>query len=439
MDAIISHLQAWLIHLLEPHSLAQLLVIITAAGIAYVVDAHLDRFVIGHPEDVGLRRLALRTAQRIVFPISALVGVLAGRAVLNALDWPVEVLNIAVPMMLSLAGVRLAVFLLRKSFTPSARLKAWEGLISTAAWTIVALHLAGWLPRVLAAMDSVAFDAGKMHFSLLSFSKMLLFLAVLLSLAVWIAGIIETQLQKAEHVSPGMQVGLAKVSKVLLTGLAVVIGLNAVGIDLTAFAVFGGALGVGLGFGLQRIASNFISGFILLMDRSIRPGDVITVGNSFGWVQSLRARYVVVRNRDGVDTLIPNESLITSEVVNWSYSDRKVRVRLPVQISYEDDPEQAMALMLAAAQKCDRVLPEPAPVCRFMEFADSGLKLELRFWLNDPEDGVGNARSTINLAIWKAFQETGIRFPYPQRDLHIKELPMPWMEVLRPKDDSAAA
>ena len=222
-------------------------------------------------------------------------------------------------------------------------------------------------------------------------------------------------------ISPSTRVGLAKVTRLVLIVLAVLIALNASGIDLTALAVFGGALGVGLGFGLQRIASNFVSGFILLFDRSIKPGDVISIDESFGWVEALHSRYVVVRDRDGVERLIPNENLITSVVTNWSYTDRNVRMKIPVQISYADDPEQAMALMLEASEQCARVLAEPAPAARLMAFGDNGINLELRVWVTDPEEGLGNVRSEINLSIWRAFKQHGITIPFPQRDVHLIE------------------
>ena len=219
--------------------------------------------------------------------------------------------------------------------------------------------------------------------------------------------------------SPAMQVGIVKFSKFFLITLAGLLTFEAAGIDLTTLTVFGGALGVGLGFGLQRIASNFISGFILIFDRSIKPGDVITIGNQFGWVEELRARYLVVRNRDGVETLIPNENLITSEVVNWSYSDRNVRLKIPVQVSYSDDPEQAMQIMEEAARRCARVLTQPAPVARLMEFGDNGIALEARVWISDPEIGIANVLSEVNLGIWRGFKEAGITIPFPQRDVHV--------------------
>jgi small-conductance mechanosensitive channel len=219
-----------------------------------------------------------------------------------------------------------------------------------------------------------------------------------------------------------MKVALSKITKVLLLTVAILAALTEAGLDLAALTVFGGALGVGLGFGLQKIVSNFISGFILLGDRSIKPGDVISIGDQFGWVRELRARYIVVRNRDGVETLIPNENLVTTDVINWSYSDNKVRLRVPVQISYDDDPEQAMEIMVKSAFANARVLNDPEPVCRLMEFADSGISLELRVWLSDPEDGVANIRSDINLAIWRGFKEAGITIPYPQRDVHLRHV-----------------
>jgi small-conductance mechanosensitive channel len=217
-----------------------------------------------------------------------------------------------------------------------------------------------------------------------------------------------------------MQVALIKLSKFILLLVAFLLALNMVGIDLTALAVFGGAVGVGLGFGLQRIASNFISGFIVLFDRSIRPGDVITIDDKFGWVQELHARYIVVMDRDGVERLIPNENLITNEVINWSYTDHNVRLKIPVSISYADDPEQALALLMEAAKANSRVLAEPAPATRLMAFGDNGIELELRVWIQDPQAGLANVRSDINLAIWRAFKAAGITIPYPQRDLHIR-------------------
>lgn len=378
--------------------------------------------------EFAVRHLALKTLQRVLLPVSMLVGVLVGRALLQHQNMPVDLLDLAVPLLLSLATIRIVVYFLRKTFRPSPMVKAWENLISTSVWIVVALHLLGWLPAVLDGLDGMAMQMGQKRVSVLAVGKLVLAVAVLWMLALWIARLIENRISQAAYVNAGMQVALVKLSKFLLLVLAFMLALDAVGIDLTALTVFGGALGVGLGFGLQRIASNFISGFIVLFDRSIRPGDVITIGDKFGWVQELRARYVVVRDRDGVDRLIPNETLITNEVINWSFGDRNVRLKIPVSISYDNDPEQALALLLEAAKTNPRVLAEPAPGTRLIEFGDSGIKLELRVWIQDPESGLASVRSDINLAIWRAFKAAGIVIPYPQRDLHIRS----GLETLKP-------
>jgi small-conductance mechanosensitive channel len=317
------------------------------------------------------------------------------------------------------------VYVLRVGFSQGPALKAWEKIISTVVWGVAALHLVGWLPAVIDTMDKLAVKAGDTDISLLMVVTLVLLSALYLLLAFWLSGLVEQRLKASPHVNASMRVGLSKVVKFSLVTLAILMALTEAGLNLASFAVFGGAIGIGLGFGLQKIVSNFISGFILLGDRSIRPGDVITVGDNYGWVKELRARYIVVRNRDGVETLIPNENLVTTDVINWSYSDRKVRVRIPVQISYGDDPEQAMAIMLEAGKAQPRALKNPEPVVRLMEFADSGIALELRVWLTDPEEGVGNIRSDINLAIWHSFKEAGITIPFPQRDVNLRYMNSP--------------
>jgi len=350
-----------------------------------------------------------------------LMVTLVGEPILRHLSIDAVMLTIATPLLLSLAAIRISIYIVRKVFTPSPLVKAWEGIISSMIWLVVALHLVGWLPSVLSALDSLSFSLGESRISLLLVLKLLITVVFFWVLAVGLSNFIEQRLKNFEHFSLSARVALAKTSKFLLIGIAIFVALDAAGVDLTALTVFSGAVGVGIGFGLQRISSNFISGFILLFDRSIKPGDVITIRDKFGWVQELRARYIVVRDRDGVETLIPNENLVTSEVINWSYSDQAVRIKLGVQISYDDDPEEAMALMLACAKASPRVLAEPLPLTRLMEFGDNGISLELRIWIRDPENGLGGVRSEVNLAIWKAFKNAGIRIPFPQRDIHIKE------------------
>ncbi len=426
LSAFLPAVNQWLAPLGTFSVLMQIAAVVATAALAWALHRYWRRYIASVMVDrqaEGLRWATLLGAQRVVFPFSMLVLVLAVRSIFEELNQEARLLDIAVPLLLSLVVIRLTVYILRKVFRPSSALKAWEHSIGTAIWVLVALHLLGWLPDILQAMDDLAVTLGRTRISLLATAKLLLLGVVTLVLASWLSRLIERRIARSQYIGTGMRVGLAKFSKFFLLTAAILIALSGIGIDLTTLTVFGGALGVGLGFGLQRIASNFVSGFILLFDRSIRPGDVISIGDSFGWVEELHARYVVIRARDGVETLIPNENLITSEVINWSYSDRHVRVKIPVQISYDDDPEQAMKLMFNAARTESRVLKDPAPVCRLMGFGDNGIDLELRVWIDDPEQGVSNVRSAINLAIWRVFKERGITIPYPQRDLYVKAFP----------------
>lgn len=375
--------------------------------------------LLGGLEKQNFVKILLRGTNRVAFPMSMLLYLLVTRFIIEQFGINVTVLDIFTPLLLSMAAITLSIYILRTGFSPSPALKAWEGFISLSIWVLVALHLIGWLPDVIDGLDNLAINFGDSRFSLLSILQLLTAIVFFAVMANWLTRLIESRALLSPHINPSMRVMLTKISKFSLYGLAFLFALKSVGIDLTTFAVFSGAIGVGIGFGLQKIFSNFISGFILLFDRSIKPGDVITVGNRFGWVQSLHARYVVVKDRDGVETLIPNENLITSEVTNWSYSDRAIRQRIPVQISYNNDPEVAMKLLLEAAIDKPRILKSPEPAARLIGFGDNGIDLELRIWINDPESGIASVVSDVNLSIWKSFNENNISIPFPQRDVHV--------------------
>lgn len=366
------------------------------------------------------RGILLQIGLRLVFPVSLLVAVLIGRLVFEQMGYTSPMLDALAKLLVALAIIRLVIYGLRKGLTQGPALKVWEYTISTSVWVVVALHLLGWLDPLLLGMDKLALNIGSSSISLMMVVKLVVLSALYLLLAFWVSGLVEQRLQRARNINASMRVGLAKVIKFALLTAAILIALTEAGLELASFTVFGGALGVGIGFGLQKIVSNFISGFILLGDRSIRPGDVISVGDTYGWVKQLHARYIVVRNRDGVETLIPNENLVTTDVINWSYSDRQIRVKIPVQVSYDDDPEQAMAIMQQAARVNARVLEDPVPAVHLVAFENSGIALELRVWVSDPENGIGSVRSDINRAIWKGFRESGITIPYPQRDVHLR-------------------
>jgi small-conductance mechanosensitive channel len=404
----------------------QLGTVLFCGALAALTHKHWQRFItrlVGNLEQQGFIRFLLRATNRIAFPMSMLLYLILTRFILGQFEINTAVLDIFTPLLLSLAGIKLGVYILRSGFSPSPALRAWENVFSLVVWSVLALHLLGWLPDVIKAMDEFAFTFGETRISVLSFIQLTISIIVFIVIATWLVRFIESRARRSQYLNPSMRVVLTKTSKFVVYGLAILFALRAVGIDFTAFAVFSGAVGVGIGFGLQKIFSNFISGFILIFDRSIKPGDVITIGNRFGWVQELNARYVVVRDRDGVEALIPNENLITTEVTNWSYSDRSVRQRLPVSISYNDDPELAMQLMSDSAHEHPRVLNDPEPVARLMRFGDNGIELELRVWIQDPENGIANVTSDINLAFWTRFKENGITIPFPQRDLHLQKVP----------------
>jgi len=299
-------------------------------------------------------------------------------------------------------------------------------LLLIAAPVLVAMAFVGWLDFIEGKLDAIDLAPGEIKFSIWALMKAMVVVTLFLVGASLFSRTVEAKVMKLEGLALSTRIGISKFTYFFMLGLGILLGINAAGIDLTTLTVLTGAMGLGLGFGLQAIAANFVSGFVLLMDKSIKPGDVIsftgmtgTSTENFGWVEELRGRYVVVRDRDGVATLVPNQNVITNPVINWSYTDPKVRLKLPVRISYSDDPELALKVLEGIAFCNPRVLQEPKPVSRLMNFGDSGIELELRFWISDPAQGVNNVRSDVNRAIWKAFKENGLTIPVAQRDLRM--------------------
>ncbi|MCF8178420.1 MAG: mechanosensitive ion channel [Sulfuritalea sp.] len=356
--------------------------------------------------------------QRLAFPVIALILVALVRVpaqhVMN-----VGLFALALPLLSSLAVIRAVLYVLRLSFVGATWLQRFERNFALLIWSIVALHITGLLPDVILVLDSISFHAGQQNLTLWNVLQGIAAVLFTVLAALWMGNLLERRLNEEAGLDGNVRVVLARLAKALLLLLAVLIGLPMVGIDLTTLSVFGGALGVGLGFGLQKIASNYVSGFIILLDNSIRIGNMITVGGDRGEVIRITTRYTVVKNRTGIEALVPNEMLVSSVVLNETHSDPQVRVALPVQISYGSDLERAMAVMREAAQAQSRVLVEPAPVVLLKEFADSGINLEMRFWVADPENGLGRLRSAINLAIWDGFKQSGIVIPFPQREIRI--------------------
>ncbi|MBL1240792.1 MAG: mechanosensitive ion channel [OCS116 cluster bacterium] len=299
----------------------------------------------------------------------------------------------------------------------------WRRIVAFIAWTIAALNAANLLKPTVKILEDFGFTVGDARITLYSIISGFLLGVVLFWFALLVSNFLKHRLSDSQHLTPSVQTLLSQLIKVTLIFISLIFTLNIIGLDLSVFTFFSGALGVGLGFGLQKIVSNFVSGIILLVDQSLQPGNVIEVGGTFGKVKTLGARYTTVETRDGHEYLIPNERFITQEVVNWAFSNPKVRRKIEIGVAYDTDVELAMRLIVEATIGVDRILVEPVPVARLVSFGDSSVNIEARFWVDDPANGVANITSDFLLNVWKLFKANGIEIPFPQTDIHIKEIP----------------
>jgi small-conductance mechanosensitive channel len=414
-ESQLAALEAWANeHVLAWATLVQLGVIVAALVIARAVVRPLERALVALQYKWRAPTLKRSTAAAVTVAFPALwllftwLGILMARS--QAL--PHAVIALAATLLFVWIVVRLASRLIYDS--------RWTRLVAVLAWIVAALSVAGLLDPLLATLDRMAVSLGTLRISALTVLSGGLALAALLWIALLISRLFQSRLERSPTLAPSLRVLFVKLLKVLLVLLAVVVALGIVGIDLTAFAFMAGAIGVGVGFGLQKVVSNFVAGIILLLDRSIKPGDVIAVGNTFGWVTSLSARYTSLTTRDGIEHLIPNDVLIAERVENWSFSNNNVRIKIGFGISYDSDVHKARGIALEVARDTERVLVEPAPVCHLVRFGDNSVDFELRLWIRDPEHGVTNVLSAVRLALWDRFHAEGIAFPYPQRDLHLR-------------------
>lgn len=326
--------------------------------------------------------------------------------------WPDSVLTISASLLSAWVVIRLSATLMRNPFLTK--------LVAMVAWTIAALNILDLLEPTRSVLAGLSFNIGALNLSLLIIINGLIYFAVFLWAALLVSRLIENNLKSSVSLSPSVKVLTGKLVRITLVTAAFLVAISTVGIDLSIFTFFGGALGVGLGFGLQKVVSNFISGIILLLDKSIKPGDVISIGDTYGWVNSLNARYVSLDTRDGIEHLIPNEELIVTRVENWTHTHNRIRIRIPIGIHYNADVKQAMGLCEEAAREVERVIENPAPACLLSGFGDNSVDLEVRLWISDPHNGMSNIKSQVLLKVWEKFHEHGIEIPYPQRDLHIK-------------------
>lgn len=363
-------------------------------------------------------RVGAGGVNRIFFPLVVVALLLMARVVLGR--WGhVNVLNVAIPLFASLAGIRFVVYLMRLSFPAGAGLAPWERGVGAVAWVLVALYLTGLLPEIRALLEGTGLSIGKQKISLLLVLESVFWLLLTLLLALWAGSAIESRLMRAERLHSSLRVVLSRLVKGTLMVAAILVVLPLMGIDLTVLSVFGGALGVGLGLGLQKIASNYVSGFIILLDRSIRIGDWITADNHYGEVKRITTRYTVVRSLTGVEAIIPNDTLITATVLSNTFADKRLRMTVKVAVAYGTEMQPVLDLLAEIVSRHKRVLKDPAPNALVVELADSGVNIEVGFWIEDPENGRQNMSSEINVWILSEFKARGIEIPFPQREVRL--------------------
>lgn len=455
MDSADSALKSFFARLTSPEILAEVIAIAIASMIAVAAAQAVRQWHKRHTpsaEGSGAWGHLFEAGVHVAPFFFALIVLAVVRWTLDKADMHTVVVDIALQLTIALIFVRAGVYLLRLSLGEASWIAVWETRLTFLIWLFVSFELLGWFDLAESTLDTIDLSPGKGKFSLWMLLKAIVVVSGFIIVTSLIGRTVERRIMKVEALAVSTRIGISKFTYFFLVGLGGMLGINAAGVDLTAFTLVGGAIGVGLGFGLQAVVGNFVSGFVLLMDKSIKPGDVIsftghtgTSTENFGWVQELRGRYVVVRDRDGVETLVPNLNLITQSVINWSYSDQRVRLRLPVMISYDDDPEQALDALLEATANHPRILRDPGPVTRLMSFEDYGMRLEVRFWIADPMNGVNNVRSDVNRAIWRVFKERGIKIPVAQRELRFlgererprQEIAPPGFEIDTGNDDDA--
>lgn len=401
-------------------ALWQLAIIIAACLLAWAINGVLRAYVMRNaPENW---KLGIGGVNRVLFPLSTLTFVLMAQVILA--HWQhTSLLHLAGKLLLAMAVIRLLVYAVRYIVAPGGLLKTLESTVAGFIWVLTALHLSGFLPQMLSALEEIKFSVGKNPFNLLLALQALLTIVSTIFITLWVSRVVENRLMGAQNVNMNLRVVLSKLLRVFLLFIGVLIGLSAIGLDITLLSVFGGALGVGLGFGLQRIASNYVSGFVILLDKSMQIGDVLTIDTHYGVVSDLRTRYLVLRKLDGTEVIIPNENLIINPVINHSSADHKARVQLPVQISYGSSLECAMELMHEIAMRHPRVLELPLPAVQIQGFGESGIDLTLNLWIPDPEEGSASLKTEIYLEVWRAFQKNNISIPYPQREIRILNEP----------------
>lgn len=399
-------------------TLWQLLVIGLVLAVSGLLNLHM-RKQIAEGRVNTVYKLLLGGIERLFFPFVAFLLLLIARYSLHY--WMhVGLLRIAARMLLAMVIIRSLVYVLRYVFSPSAWLHSFEKVIAWSVWVLVALHISGWLDPCLRILEDVQFSVGKQKLNLLLLIQGLLTIIITMLVALWLSRMIELRLMASSTINSNWRVIMVKLVRMVAIVVALLMSLAAVGIDITMLSVFGGALGVGLGFGLQKIASNYVSGFIILMDKSLHMGDILTISNHYGIVKELRSRYMILHKLDGTEVIIPNETMITDVVINHTSAAHKARVQVAVQIAYDSNLEAAMAILHQVGKEHPRTIKDDTAVDVMIKgFAESGIDLILCVWVADPEVGTAKLQSDILYAIWQQFKAQQIEIPYPQREVRI--------------------
>jgi len=402
--------------LLSMPTLWQLCAILVALGLSFFSNQIIKNYVIGSAANNW--KMATDGLVRIISPIIILAALFFSKVYLDTFQ-TTPFLHIAISLVNALIVIRLGVYFIRYLIKPRPWIRALENTIASLVWVIVALYLFGLLSPIRETLDQVQFSFGDNNFSLFLVFQVIFGSALAVLFAVTLGQFIENRLMKVDQLDMNARVMLNKVLKITLYVVAVVVALSSIGLDLTFLSVFGGAFGVGLAFGMQKIASNYICGFIILLDKSIHIGDILMVGEHYGVVTLIRSRYTVLRKLDGIEVIIPNETLISENIINHTLTDRKSRISIDVQISYKSSVDKAFEILLNSAKNESRVLNDPAPSVFLMKFADSGIDIMLSFYIVDPEEGSWGLKSDIYREIWNEFQKHDIEIPYPYRTVEI--------------------
>lgn len=401
--------------ILTPAHLVQapaiMLTLLAASIVARLAEPWLRRLLTGVAVDHLQEEFYLNHILPLSLPAIWTVGLWLASVVAGRFGWPSDLVVIAIKLAVAWLIIRFASAMLNSAVVGR--------FVAVIIWTVAALSILGVLQPLLAELDDVRFTLGGQRVSVLTVLKALLTMGVLMWLSIVIGRFVARRIDGVTDLTPTARVLFGKVSTIILISIAFVLALGVVGIDLTALAVFTGAVGVGIGFGLQKSVANLFAGIILLLDKSIKPGDIIEVGGTYGWVSALGARYVEVETRDGTQFLIPNEDIITQRVFNWTHQHDQVRLKLRVRVAYGADLRLAIKLMREAADRPPRVLKVPAPNPLVIGFGENGVDLELRFWIDDAQNGIHNISSDLLLEIWDLFREHGIEVPLPQREVRV--------------------